>query len=233
MTDILCTVCARGGSKGVPNKNIREVDGTPLVGHAVTDAKDWSRDTDIVVSTDDNEIASVGKEYGAAVPFRRPAEFASDEAAKLPVIKHALYKMESIRAKQYDYIVDIDSTTPLRRPEDIEACFQVVKNDLQAENAYTVCEADKNPYFNMIELDKKGYANLCKQREETTVRRQDAPTVYEMNAAVYVYKRDFLLETDSVHGKHTRVAVMPPERSIDIDTELDLQFVRFLYEEEN
>ena len=231
MTDILCTICARGGSKGVPNKNIREVGGTPLVGHAVTDAKEWQRGADIVVSTDDDKIAAVAEEYGAAIPFKRPAELASDEAAKLPVIKHALHEMEALQGCQYDYIVDIDATTPLRQPDDIESCFETVESDPQATNAYTVCEAEKNPYFNMVELNEDGYAHLCKQREESVVRRQDTPSVYEMNAAVYVYEREFLLETDSVHGDYTRVAIMPPERSTDIDTELDLQFVRFLYQE--
>lgn len=231
MADILCTICARGGSKGVPNKNIREVGGRPLVGHAVTDAEEWGRNADVVVSTDNDEIAAVAEEYGAAVPFRRPDELADDEAAKMPAIKHAVREIEAERVEPYEYVVDIDATAPLRRPSDIEDCFETVENDPQATNAYTVCEADKNPYFNMVELNEDGYAHLSKQREEAVVRRQDTPTVYAMNAAVYVFERDFLMETDSVHGEHTRVSEMPPERSPDIDTELDLRFVEFLFEE--
>lgn len=230
MSEILCTICARGGSKGVPDKNIREVGGKPLVGHAVSDAKRWERETDVVVSTDDDRIATVGEEFGASVPFRRPAELASDSAGKLPVIQHAVDQMESNRAERYDYVVDVDATTPLRRPSDIEDCFLKVAEDERATNAYTVCEADKNPYFNMVELDEDGYAALSKELGSDVVRRQDAPTVYEMNAAIYVYERDFLMDTDTVHGEYTRVSVMPPERSVDIDTEFDLELVEFIFE---
>lgn len=229
MSEILCTICARGGSKGVPDKNIRKVGDKPLVGHAVSDAKRWERDADVVVSTDDDRIASVAEEFGAEVPFRRPPELASDSAAKLPAIQHAVRQMESDRGERYEYIVDIDATTPLRRPSDIEDCFVAVIEDERATNAYTVCEADKNPYFNMVELDENGYASLSKERSDDVVRRQDTPTVYEMNAAIYVYERDFLMETDSVHGEYTRVSVMPPERSVDIDTEFDLEFVEFIF----
>lgn len=230
MSKVLCTVCARGGSKGVPNKNIREVAGKPLVGHAICDIRNWDGYDEVIVSTDSEEIASVAKEYGAQVPFKRPQELASDEAGKLPVIKHALKQMESNLDKQYDYVVDVDATTPLREPEHIEDCFNAVAEHEQTTNAYTVCEADKNPYFNMVEIDEDGYASLSKELDESVVRRQDAPAVYEMNAAVYVYEREYLLNTTTHHGEYTRVSVMPPERSVDIDTELDLQLVKFLAE---
>jgi len=230
MSEILCTICARGGSKSIPGKNVREVGGKPLVGHAVSDAGSWNRSADIVVSTDDDEIALVAERYGAQVPFRRPAELASDTAAKLPAIQHAVKQMEDTRKWQYDYVVDVDATTPLRQPSDIEDCFTTVQEDERATNAYTVCEADKNPYFNMVELDDDGYASLSKEVGPDVVRRQDAPMVYEMNAAVYVYDRDFLMETDTHHGEYTRISVMPPERSVDIDTKLDLEFVEFMFE---
>lgn len=230
MSEILCMICARGGSKGVPGKNVREVGGKPLIGHAVSDARRWEREADIVVSTDDDRIATVAEEFGAAVPFRRPPELASDSAGKLPAIQHAVERMESSRDERYEYVVDVDATTPLRRPADIEDCFLAVIEDERATNAYTVCEADKNPYFNMVELDEDGYASLSKEVGPDVVRRQDAPTVYEMNAAVYVYERDFLMKTNSAHGEYTRISVMPPERSVDIDTELDLEFVEFMFE---
>lgn len=228
MSDILSTICARGGSKGVPRKNIREIAGVPLIGHAIRDAQVWKRDTDIVVSTDDNTIADVARDYGARVPFIRPDELATDDAPKLPVIKHALKQMEATESKTYDYIVDIGATTPLREPVDIEQCFATVTDDPKCHNAYTVRESERNPYFNMVEVDEDGYARLSKSPEENFVRRQDTPMVYGMNAAVYVYERDFLLETDSTHGKYTRISVMPPERSVDIDSELDLKFANFL-----
>jgi len=229
MTDVLCTICARGGSKGIPRKNVRRVGGKPLIVHSIEHALGWQRTTDVVVSTDDEDIRDVAREHGADAPFIRPAELATDDAAKLPVIKHAANKMERRRERQYEYVVDLDATAPLRIIEDIENCFQMADSD-DVSNVYTVTEADKNPYFNMVELDDDGYAHLSKQLDDSVVRRQDAPIVYAMNASVYVYRREFLSETDSVHGDRTKVSVMPPERSVDIDTPLDLQFVKYLME---
>jgi N-acylneuraminate cytidylyltransferase/CMP-N,N'-diacetyllegionaminic acid synthase len=229
MTAILCTVCARGGSSGVPGKNLHELGGTPLIGRAVQDALEWGREADVVVSSDDPAIREAGERYGAVAPFERPASLAADDAAKLPVIRHALRAMEEHREMTYDYVVDIDATVPLRQAVDIERCFQTVHEDPETTNAYTVCPARKNPYFNMVEVDDEGYARLVAEPADPVVRRQDAPTVYEMNAAVYVFEREFLMATDTVHGPRTRVSVMPPERSVDIDTPWDLQLVEFLY----
>lgn len=226
---VLCTICARGGSKGVPNKNIREVNSKPLIAHTIEHAFDWKRHTDVIVSTDSDAIATVAKEYGATVPFIRPEELATDTAAKLPVIKHAVTECEREFESTYDYVVDLDATAPLRTVEDIENCFQTV-SDTDAHNAYTVTESNKNPYFNMVEVDDDGYASLSKTTETDITRRQDTPTVYEMNASIYVFERDFLMETNSVHGERTRIAEMPPERSIDIDRPIDLAFVEFLLE---
>jgi N-acylneuraminate cytidylyltransferase/CMP-N,N'-diacetyllegionaminic acid synthase len=227
---VLVTVCARGGSKGVPNKNIRLVAGEPLIAHTLRQAKSWDRMTDLIVSTDDDEIASVAREWGAAVPFRRPDNLASDEAAKLPVIQHATRQMEDETGQEYDYVVDLDATAPIRLVEDIENCFKIVV-ETEANNAYTVTEADKNPYFNMVELDDRGYAHLSKELPDEVVRRQDAPSVYEMNASVYTYERDYLSGATSHHSEKTAISTMPPERSIDIDRGIDLAFVSFLMEE--
>ena len=226
---ILCTICARGGSKGVPKKNIREVGSKPLIAHTIEHALHWDRETDVVVSTDSEAIAEIAREHGAKVPFIRPAELATDTAAKLPVIKHAVTEAEQAFETAYTHIVDLDATAPLRNVEDVENCFQAVVGS-DAHNAYTVTEADKNPYFNMVEVNNAGYASLSKTRESDVVRRQDAPSVYEMNASVYVFERQFLMDTDSVHGEKTKISVMPPERSVDIDRPIDLGFVEFLFE---
>jgi N-acylneuraminate cytidylyltransferase/CMP-N,N'-diacetyllegionaminic acid synthase len=229
MTDVLCTICARGGSKGVPRKNVREVGGKPLIAHSIEQVLAWGRADDLVVSTDDDEIRTAATEYGASAPFIRPEELATDGAAKIPVIQHALQEIEEREGRKYDYIVDIDATAPLRVVKDIENCFQVAL-EKGVTNAYTVTEADKNPYFNMVELDDEGYAHLSKELPEDVVRRQGAPDVYAMNSSVYVYERSFLINTDSVHGDHTKVSKMPRERSVDIDTALDLRFVEMLME---
>ncbi|RJX47964.1 acylneuraminate cytidylyltransferase family protein [Halonotius pteroides] len=229
---VLCTICARGGSKGVPNKNIRTVAGKPLIAHTIEHALDWNRSTDVVVSTDSTEIAEVAEQYGAEVPFLRPEQLASDSAAKLPVIQHVHQYMTEETDTDYDYIVDLDATAPLRKIEDIKNCFQVLQNS-DSHNVYTVTEADKNPYFNMVELDQDGCASLSKQAQSEIVRRQDAPDVYAMNASVYIWEQGHLQGTDSIHQERTRISVMPPERSVDIDRPIDLAFVEFLFENES
>lgn len=176
-----------------------------------------------VVPVEDGELAKL---------VEKPNEPPTDEAAKIPVILHALQETEEYRRQEYDYVVDIDATAPLRIVMDIENCFQVALDD-GVSNAYTVTKAEKNPYFNMVELDDEGYAHLSKELPEGVVRRQEAPDVYAMNASVYVYERDFLVGTDSVHGERTKMSKMPQERSVDIDTPLDLRFVEFLMEYDN
>ncbi len=228
----LCTIAARGGSQGVPNKNIRTVGGKPLIAHTIDHAIAWDRPCDLVVSTDSPEIAAVAEEHGAEVPFIRPDHLATDTAPKLPVIQHAHDEMSERNETTYEYIVDLDPTAPLRIVEDIENCFQQVYGT-KASNAYTVTEADKNPYFNMVELDADGYASLSKTVDGDVVRRQDAPVVYEMNASVYVWKRNQLEESTTIHLDRTRISTMPPERSVDIDRPIDLAFVEFLFENED
>lgn len=227
---VLVTVCARGGSQGVEKKNIRELDGVPLIAHTLRQAQAWDRTARLVVSTDSEEIAAVAEEHGAEVPFRRPDELATDEAAKLPVIQHAHQETEARTDETYEYIVDLDVTAPIRLVDDIQRCFERV-SETEATNAYTVTESDKNPYFNMVELDQDGYASLSKTPDEEVIRRQDAPTVYDMNASVYTYEREFLQHANSVHSDRAAVAEMPPERSVDIDRPIDFAFVEFLMTE--
>lgn len=227
---VLVTICARGGSKGVPDKNVREVAGEPLIAHTIRQAKKWDRTTDLVVSTDSEPIANIAEDHGARVPFLRPAELATDDAPKLPVIQHAHEQMEAETQTTYDYVVDLNTTAPIRLVDDIEACFQRV-HGTDATNAYTVTEAERNPYFNMVELDESGFASVSKPPGEYVTRRQDAPTVYAMNASIYVYERDFLVETDEILSARSTISEMPPERSVDIDRPIDLAFARFLMEE--
>jgi len=230
---LLVTVCARGGSKGVPNKNLRLIDGKPLIVHTLEHAQEWAGNHPIVVSTDSDEIAQVARDAGAQVPFDRPDELATDTAAKLPVLQHAVRKSESHFGNRYSTILDLDPTTPLRNVSDIEDCYQVFRANPEAKNAYTVYRSQKSPYFNMVELDENGYAHLSKDLDESVQRRQDSPTVYSMNASVYVYDRNFLLNTSRIHSDRTVVSVMPPERSVDIDRPLDFKFVKFLMESDS
>jgi len=226
---ILGTICARAGSKGVKNKNIRELNGKPLIAYTVEFFKKWGKAEKIICSTDSEKISKIAKEYGAEIPFLRPVELATDNASKLDVLKHALKFCEREYNTKYDIIVDLDPTSPLRKIRDLDDSFEkFLKSD--ANNLYSVVRAHKNPYFNMIELDKNNYAHLSKKG--SFVRRQDAPVVYEMNASIYIYKRNFLLNTKSVHSEKTITHEMTEFESIDIDREIDFLFIEFLLKNE-
>ncbi len=224
--NILCTICCRGGSKGIKNKNIRIVHGKPLMAHTIETAKQWGQYTNLIVSTDSSEIMEVARNYGADVPFARPQELANDTSGKVAVVRHALQAMEEIHQIRYDYVVDLDATSPLRSVADIaKAVEHCVTNKLDI--VYSVNEARKNPYFNMVELDAQGYPHLCKQLPSSVLSRQTAPKVYELNASIYVYERSFLLEAQTVFSEKAGIYVM--ERSaIDIDEEDDLVYLEYV-----
>lgn len=219
----------RGGSKGVPNKNLRELNGKPLMAYTIEQALESGLFKHVVVSTDSEHIAETARQFGAEAWFLRPAELATDEAPKLPVIRHALMEAEKYYAESFDVVVDLDATSPLRLVEDITRAYEL----FNAENAdilITACEARKNPYFNMVER-VNGRIQKVKQLYPQPVRRQDAPKVYDMNASIYIWKRDVLLNHDTLFMDKTSLYVMPEDRSIDIDTELDWMFVEYIFKQ--
>ena len=232
MSIILCTICARGGSKGVKNKNIRELMGKPLIAYTIEQAKASKLFKYIVVSTDSDEIANIAKEYGAEVFFKRNAEMASDTAGKLDVIKDAFRRSEEYYNTPFDYLVDLDATAPLRNIEDIINSFKQFKEN-DNDNLITAMPSRRSPYFNLVEQDKNYNVYLSKKLETPILRRQDAPKTYDMNASIYIWKRDAILNENSIFLEKTGLYVMPEERSIDIDSELDFKFVEFLIREKN
>lgn len=229
VTRTVALICARGGSKGLEGKNIKLLAGHPLIAYSVAQARECPFIEDVVVSTDSEEIAAVARRYGARTPFVRPAELASDTAPKLPVLRHALREFERGTDRAIDIVVDLDPTSPLRTIEEIAQCWALVQEP-NTDVVFTVCVADKSPYFNMVEL-VDGYARLSKSPQVPYARRQEAPVVYSMNASVYAYRREFLIRADSVSGGRARMVVMPPERSHDIDRPIDFDFVEFLVRE--
>jgi CMP-N,N'-diacetyllegionaminic acid synthase len=211
----------------VPGKNIRPLLGKPLIVHTIEMALAHSRIDHVFVSTDSEAIADIARAAGASLPYLRPAELATDTAGKIPVIRHLV---EHVEAEGYgvDRIVDLDPTSPLRLPSDIDACLDLV--DAGAEAVITAFEAEKNPYFNMVELDETGIARISKRSESGhVVARQAAPPVYAMNASIYVWKRHAL--GNVLWDSEPRLHVMPRERSIDIDSELDFKLVELLMRE--
>lgn len=223
----LCTICARGGSKGVKNKNVRDMAGKPLIAYSIQQAKSTGLFEYIAVSSDSQEILDIAKQYGADLLVQRPSELATDTAAKLPVIRHCVNMAEQITGNVFSTIVDLDATSPLRNPEDIIHAFQLLETR-GASNVITGAPARRSPYFNLVELNEAGTVQLSKMLATPVVRRQDAPKCYDMNASIYVWRRESLMEIDGLFQSGTHLYEMPEERSIDIDSELDFEIVEFL-----
>ncbi len=223
----ICTICARGGSKGVKNKNIRNLMEKPLIAYTLEQAQASQLFEMIAVSSDSSEILDLGRRYGADLLVKRPAELATDAAAKLPVIRHCVEEAERIAGKTFDCIVDLDVTSPLRFVEDIQGAIGLLEKE-QVANVITGAPARHSPYFNLVELGNDGVVRLSKSLEKPIVRRQDSPQCFDMNASIYVWRRAALFESSRIFNADTRLFVMPKERSIDIDDELDFEFVEFL-----
>ncbi|MBI4423589.1 MAG: acylneuraminate cytidylyltransferase family protein [Elusimicrobia bacterium] len=222
---VIATICARGGSKGVPRKNLRMLCGKPLIVHSIEQALACRSIERTYVSTDDLEIAEVARRAGAKVPFLRPAELATETAGKIPVIRHLAAHVLA-NDPPFDLLVDLDPTSPLRALEDIQACIDAVHSGV--DNVITAYPAEKSPYFNMVERDGDGWARLVKPLDPPAVRRQDAPEVFSMNASIYVWRRETLER--GLFGGKTHLHVMPRERSVDIDSEFDFMIVEKLME---
>ena len=348
----LCTICMREGSKGVPNKNLRELNGKPLMAYTIEQANESGLFNHVVVSTDSRKLAEIAKSSGAEVWFLRSAELATDEASKLPAIRNALLESEKYYGHQFDFLVDLDVTSPLRIVKDITLAYEQFMDE-DADILISASPARKNPYFNMVEvtngsvnvvkhskvgkvligenatikealytlsksgekclivvdpnkkligtlsdgdirkailqgvtidqviteiyntnptylvrerykadniekiflenkfdlipiidknklvvdfivweeffMDKETISNRLRNINLTIpVRRQDAPNVYEMNASIYIWKREALLTNDTLFTDKTSLYIMPEERSVDIDTQIDWEFVEFM-----
>jgi CMP-N,N'-diacetyllegionaminic acid synthase len=219
----IATICARGGSTGLPGKNVRPLHGKPLIVHTIEHARQTPGIARVFVSTDDEAIADVARSAGAEVPFIRPAELATSTAPKLPVIRHLVTSVEAMGVI-VDRVVDLDPTSPLRDRSDVQACLDLLTPDTGV--VITGYLAEKNPYFNMVELDAQGHAALCKSVAGGVFARQQAPAVYSMNASVYVWWRRTL--EHGIWDNAVRMHVMPRERSIDIDSLIDFELVELL-----
>jgi len=223
----LCTICARGGSKGVKDKNIREIAGRPLIALSLQQARESRLFNLVAVSSDSADILDVARNQGADLVIERPAELASDAAAKIPAIRHCVEKTEYIFGKRFDVIVDLDATSPLRLAEDIRGAVDLLERN-HVSNVITAAPARRSPYFNLVELGDDEVVRLSKPLEKPIVRRQDSPQCFDMNASIYVWTRAALFERPSLFNADTRLFVMPEERSIDIDSEFDFQIVELM-----
>lgn len=209
---------ARGGSKGLPGKNLKTLGRLPLIGHAVASAREARRLTRFIVSTDSAAIADEARRHGAEVPFMRPADLASDQAGMVPVLQHAVRWLEAGGGPRPDLVVTLQPTSPFRVGADIDATIAKVV-ETGAESAQTIVEASYHPFF-MKTLDGDRTVALFPDGH-TYVRRQDAPPVYQPSGAVYVTRYDVLMRDGRVLGKDNRGIVMGFEASVNVDTEWD------------
>ena len=224
----ICTICARGGSKGVPNKNIKLLNGIPLITYTIQQAIQSKLFSKVVVSTDSQKIANVALAAGAECWFLRPKYLSLDKASKLDAIRHAVYKAESKFNTSYDFVFDLDATSPLRKVSDIKKAFKCFVKS-KASNLITATPARKNPYFNMIEYSGTEIKLVKSIKGSSSPQsRQVAPLVYDMNASIYIWKRDSLFNDLSLINKYTVLYEMPENRSIDIDTMIDWHLVELL-----
>ncbi len=228
---IICTICARKGSKGVKNKALVKIKNLPLIVYSIKQALRSKLFDHVIVSSDSREIQKVALKHGASSWFLRPKKYSNDYCSKLEAVKHAFNESEIYYKKKIEACVDLDVTAPLRKISDIKKALLKFKK-LKSEVLFSVCEAKKNPYFNMVEL-KKGYINLVKKGKKSEkkffyniLRRQDTPKVFEMNASIYIYSRKFLKKNQSIFTKKTSYYLMPRARSIDIDDLFDLKLVK-------
>ncbi|GAI03486.1 unnamed protein product [marine sediment metagenome] len=221
---VVAIIPARGGSKGVPRKNIRDLAGKPLIAYTIEAAKKSGYVDRLIVSTDDEEIATISKSYGVEVPFMRPAELATDEAPTLSVIQHAVKFLE-IEGSKIDIVIILQPTSPLRGGARIdEAVKKLVGTG--ADSVVTVCKVKHHPFWSYTAKGDRLYP--FSEEGINVSRHQDLPEVYALNGAVYVVRRDVLFDQNSLFGRDTRAIIMPYEESVDIDDYFDLFVVEMV-----
>jgi N-acylneuraminate cytidylyltransferase/CMP-N,N'-diacetyllegionaminic acid synthase len=216
------------GSKGVPNKNIRLLNGVPLIVHSIRQANQSGLFAELAVSSDSQQILDIAGAEGVTYLIRRPDELATDTAAKIPAIQHCVLETERLAGHEFQTLVDLDSTSPLRSIKDIQGAVDLLESR-GVSNVITAAPARRSPYFNLVELHE-GAVTLSKPGQ-TFVRRQDAPKCFDMNASIYVWERKALLEGGKIFYSDTLLFEMPEERSVDIDSELDFKVVELLMKE--
>lgn len=216
----------RGGSKGLPSKNLRVLHGKPLLAYTIEHALESELFEHVVVSTDSKKIAETSKSFGAETWFLRPTEHSTDEAPKIPAIRHAFLESEKYYRQNFDVVVDLDVTSPLRFVNDIKRAYQQFIDE-DNDILFSACHARKNPYFSLLEI-KNGRVEISKQSDKLLVRRQDVPEVFEANASIYIWKREALLCNNTLFTDKTSLYIMPEERSVDINSELEWEFVELI-----
>lgn len=224
---IVALICARGGSKGLPGKNIRPLAGKPLIAWAIDQARAVKRIGRVIVSTDSGDIAAVARESGAEVPFLRPAELAEDNSPEWLVWRHVLNFLKESDGAYPDALIVVPTTAPLRAVADLERCLDEYEKGM-ADMVITVTDAHRSPYFNMVRVQSDGTVGLVIPPEGSIRRRQDAPVVYDVATVAYVARPEFVMTRNDIFDGRVRHVHIPAERALDIDTLLDFRIAECL-----
>jgi len=230
---ILAVIPCRGGSKGLPGKNIRPLGGMPLVAHSIRMAESCPAISRTVVSTDDERIADVARQYGGDVPFMRPAQLAQDDTPMWPVLKHALQAVEDTEGRRYGSVLLLDPTSPGRLPEDVVKAAEMLEEDANAVGVIGVSEPHFNPRWVCVEAGAGGYMQQSFSSSTTYLRRQDVPPVYRINGCLYLWRRDYVAESPDIgfYKSPHRFLVLPEERAVHIDELHDFRTAELLLRE--
>ena len=221
-------IFARGGSQRVPGKNIRLLAGKPLIAYAIETAFQSEFIDRVVVSTDDEKIAQVAQDFGAEIPFVRPKELAQDNSPEWLAWQHAIRALkERDNGRKLDIFVSIPPTAPLRAVEDVDSCIHIFL-DSDVDVVITIKKASRHPSFNMVSIDENGYTTLVLPPSKAISRRQDAFPVYDATTVAYVANPQFIMGAKSIFDGKIKSVIIPEERAVDIDTELDFQFAEYL-----
>ncbi|MEH1825354.1 MAG: acylneuraminate cytidylyltransferase family protein [Nostoc sp.] len=223
---VLAIIPARGGSKAVPRKNIREIGGKPLIAWTIEEAKKSQYIDRLILSSEDDEIIKIAQKWGCEIAFKRPVELAQDDTPGIAPVLHALNQLPI-----YDYVVLLQPTSPLRQVIDIDGCIEACIR-YESYSSVSVTESDSSPYW-MYTIDRTGQMQPFIKTHNILDRRQDLPKVYLLNGAVYVAQTEWILQSKNFISDGTTAYVMPIERSIDIDTELDFNIVQLTLKETN
>ncbi len=216
----------RANSQKIKNKNLINLNKKPLMSYTIKSAVNSKLFDNIVVSSDSQKIRKLSKKFGAEVIFSRPKKLSTNYVPKLRAIKHAVINSEKYYKKKYDYVVDLDVTAPYRDSNDIKRAFKKFQKS-KKDMLVSVTKSRKNPYFNMLEIKNRNIS-LVKKTSKEVVARQKSPVVYDMNASIYIWKRDKLFKSRNLLQKSLSIYEMSQEKSIDIDTKLDLKINEIL-----
>lgn len=227
---LLITICARGGSKGIPGKNMKMLHGKPLIAYTIAHAQRFAEETggDVSLSTDSDEIRSVAASCGLSTSYVRPAALAGDDVGKEAAMRDLLRYGEERKGVRYDMLLDLDVTSPLRTMEDLRSALKLLEKDVQALNLFSVNRAHRNPYFNMVERGDGGYYCLCKKTTKPILSRQNAPQVYDLNASFYYFRRAFFDTKYTTPFTDRALIYEMPHVCFDLDEPKDFDLLEYL-----